>query len=110
MFSNAEVISIQAWELGPNDAHGNPTEDFGLPFDVIGAYDPGGSVETFGPGRDAVITSPRVFLPYGTPVTSRDRLTVRGLLFTAQGDPADWHNPHSGSNPGVIVALERVTG
>jgi hypothetical protein len=111
MFPFGESVIFEAAVLGSEDAHGNLISTFGAPVTVEGcAFDPGGSVESVEPGRNAVVSTPRVFAPTGTVVGSRDRVSVRGLVFLVDGDPAVWRNPYTGSNPGIVVNLERVGG
>jgi hypothetical protein len=129
MFPYGEAVTFEALADGAVDAHGNPVDSYGPPLVVQGcAFDPGGSVEQYTPGRDAVISSPRVFIPAGVsvfeetdlfvlgddgtriPVSPRDRVTVRGITYEVQGDPADWVNPFTGWAPGGVVNLERVAG
>lgn len=106
---------VTVWRLpfvaGATDAYGNPTDAWGTEQPIPGcAFDPGGSQEPFQAGRDAVVSSPRVFLPSGTVVTAQDRFTINGLTFTVQGDPAAWRNPFTGTDFPVEVVLERVSG
>jgi hypothetical protein len=113
LFPHGESVTFEALSVGAEDAHGNPVDSYGSPVIVAGcAFDPGGTVESFEPGRDVVITSPRVFIPSEStvPVSSRDRVTVRGVLYEVDGDPAVWVNPFTGWNPGRAVPLERAAG
>lgn len=111
MFPFGEPVKIQARVVGSEDSHGNPIETFAPEVIVDGcAFDPGGSVEASEPGREAVVSSPRVFVPAGTLVTARSLLTVRGLLYRVDGDPAEWKNPFTGWEPGIVATLERASG
>jgi hypothetical protein len=111
MFPFGESVTFEASVSGSDDVHGNPVETWAAAVVVEGcAFDPGGSVESVEPGRNAVVSNPRVFAPFGTVVGARDRVTVRGLVFVVDGDPAQWRNPYTGSTPGVVVNLERVGG
>jgi hypothetical protein len=111
-FPFGEAVTFEALSVSSVDAHGNPVESYGTPVTVSGcAFDPGGTVESFEPGRDVVTTSPRVFVPSGAgSVSSRDRVTVRGKLYAVQGDPAVFTNPFTGWTPATVVNLERVAG
>ena len=117
-----------AFVEGATDAHGNPVESWGALVDVPGcAFDPGGTVESYTPGRDLVVSTPRVFIPGGVSVfeetdffifdgdtrvqvSPRDRVIVRGVTYEVRGDPANWVNPFTGWAPGGSVNLERVAG
>ena len=113
LFPFGESVSFEALTVGVEDDHGNPVELYGAPVVVDGCgFDPGGTVESFGPGRDVVVTSPRVFIPseVSVVVAARDRVTVRGLVYQVQGDPAVPVNPFTGWAPGTVLNLERVAG
>ena len=111
-FPTGETVSFEVLSVGAVDAHGNPVESYATPVSVDGwAFDAGGTVEQFGPGRDAVISSPRLlrgsddFVP-----SSRDRCTVRGVVFEVDGDPGVWRSPFTSWIPGISVPLRRVSG
>jgi len=111
MFPFGETVTVQALVVGAEDVHGNPAETFAPSVDVDDcAFDPGGSVETLSPGREVVVSRPRVFLPAGTLITARSKVTVRGLEYRVDGDPADWKNPFTGWEPGIVAVLERAGG
>lgn len=74
------------------------------------AFNPGGSTEPTQEGRNAVITRPEVYAPADADVLAGDRLVVRGLTYDVEGDPADWRSPFTGWQPGLVIALERVSG
>jgi hypothetical protein len=113
VFPFGEPVVFQARVVGVEDSHGNPIESFAAPVTVEGcAFDPGGSIETMEPGREAVVSRPRVFVPPGNlaGVTARSLATVRGLLYRVDGDPADFRSPFTGWEPGIVVNLERAGG
>lgn len=60
--------------------------------------------------RDQVITGINVLFPYGADVAAIDRVTVYGLDYEVDGDPARYHNPFTGTKAGILVTLKRVTG
>lgn len=112
MFPFGETVQFMAYQLGAEDAHGNPVESWADPVSSGGwGFDPGGSVESSMPGRDMVVTSPRLFRQSRDFVPgSRDRVTVRGREYQVDGDPADWRSPLTGWEPGIVVTLEVVSG
>ena len=111
MFPFGEPVVFEAAVSGTEDVHGNPVDSWGQPVTVDGcAFDPGGSTESIEPGRAPVVTSPRIYAPPGTVVGRRDRATVRGVTYLVDGDPALWRNPYTGSEPGIVVELERAHG
>lgn len=59
-----------------------------------------GSAET---ATDAV----EVILPPGTPISNRDRLEVRGLLYDVDGTPTEVTDPQTTARPGVKVIGKR---
>lgn len=76
---------------------------------VLGAFDPGGSVETI-QGEDLVVSQPTIYLPAGTQIGSVDAVQVAGQVFEVDGSPNAPLNPFSGWEPGVVVRLRGVTG
>lgn len=112
MFAFGETVVFEAFNPGAKDSHGNSIEAYraGVPVDGW-AFNPGGSVETYEPGRDKVVSAPQLlrqetdFIP-GT----RDRCTVRGRQYLVDGEPAVWKNPFTGWQPGLVVTLEAVDG
>lgn len=112
MFPFGETVVFEAFVADDEDPHGNLVESFevGVPVDGWG-FNPGGSVETYGPGRNQVVTSPQLFRRSSEFVPGRrDRCTVRGRLYQVNGDPAVWRSPLTGWEPGVVVNLEVVDG
>lgn len=121
LFPFGETVYLLAY-LGDSaeDDHGNPLDSW---VDAPGvaipdcAYAPGfgksgrgGTSEPVEDNRNVVFTTPQLFCPPGTHITTKDRVVVRGLVFEVLGDPADWRHPMTGWGPGVVVDLERVTG
>lgn len=51
--------------------------------------------------------SVEVILPPGTPISSRDRLQVRGLLYDVNGTPTEVTDPQTVARPGVRVIGKR---
>lgn len=70
---------------------------------------PTGSVERQ-QGQDVVTTGLTALLPAGTVVAATDKVTVAGLDYEVDGDPARFTDPFSNFDPGVEVRLKRVTG
>jgi hypothetical protein len=42
--------------------------------------------------------------------SDRIRLTADGPLYTPEGVPARWDNPHTGSQPGCVIHIRRTIG
>ena len=75
-----------------------------------GVFAPEGFTELI-QGQDTVIANPTFYLSDGAPVPlPTDRLIVRGDTFEIDGQPQEFANPFTGSRPGAVLRLERVTG
>lgn len=61
-------------------------------------------------GRDTVISGYSIFLPAGTDVQAVDYVEVNGGTFEVSGLPGIYLNPFTGTNPGVLVNVTKVTG
>lgn len=48
-----------------------------------------------------------VYCPAGTTVEAEAQMTVRGVRYEVDGEPADWTNPYSGEAKGVVVKVGR---
>lgn len=101
-------VTVVTRTASGRDADGNTTWTE-TSVTVTGAFAPGGSSELI-QGQDTVITQPTVYLPSGTAVQPTDRVTVAGLTYEVDGSPNEWINPFTGSDFGVEVKLQRVTG
>lgn len=107
----AETVSRAAYQAGATDAYGNPTDAWGTPSSVtIIAFNPGTTAEPFLPGHDRVITRPAIYAAEGTSWSSRDRVTVRGVLYEVDGVPLDYRNPYDPSYDGIQINLKAVDG
>jgi hypothetical protein len=73
-------------------------------------FNPGQSSEPVQDARTAVIARPEVYAPAGSDVHAGDRLTVRGVTFEVDGNPADWRSPFTGWSPGLVIPLKNVEG
>jgi hypothetical protein len=68
------------------------------------------SIEHTG-AADMVTTNAQAYLPPGTTVTSVDRIRrENGDLYEVSGEPSLYRNPFTGTSPGPIVEVKRVTG
>lgn len=113
MFAFGETVIFESFILeGSEDAHGNPVDSFspGVPIPGWG-FDPGGSVESYAPGRDSVVTTPTLYRRESDFIPGRkDRCTVRGVAYQVEGNTAVWRSPLTGWAPGIVVKLEAVDG
>lgn len=60
--------------------------------------------------QDTVIIGLQVLMPSGTDITPTDQMLVRGQIYDVEGEPASHRSPFTGTSPGVLVSLKRVTG
>lgn len=106
----SEYVTRHPLVRGATDSQGNEIESFGPDEPGIGifGFDPGGS-SVQEPGREAYISSPTIYMPFGSPFRHQDECTVRGKRYTVEGDPADWvHNTYGPI--GDAVKLRRADG
>jgi hypothetical protein len=108
-FRFPESASIVTRTVTGQDSDGN---DVYTPVETAtsGAFAPAGSTELI-QGRNLVIEDDTFYLSDGAPVPrATDQLRVRGVLYAIKGSPEKYHNPHTGTEPGAELRLERVTG
>lgn len=110
LFQVTESVEHEALIEGAVDAHGN-TESVYTPAVTVGVYgfDPGSSSEPREPGHERVISEPTLYLPPGVTFDSRDRVTVRGVLYEVEGDTREWRHELLGPR-GNVVTLREVKG
>lgn len=79
--------------------------------DVTGvAVEPRPSGEPLQDARNQVTSGFTLYFPPGTTVTPQNRVIVRGSTYDVLGEPAEWTNPFTGWNPGIVVQVERSEG
>lgn len=85
-----------------------PVEDWTTPteraVDTLVPAEPRPSQEPTQEARNAVISGWTLYLPAGDPISSRNRVRVRGKEYPVQGEPADW------MGAGVVVQAFRTDG
>ena len=102
-----------AWEAySPTvDVDGAEVDGWAAPVDVMAyAFNPGTSEtlrEVDPIHRD--VTQPTLYLPLGTVVAARGRVTVDGVRFLVDGSPRAWSHPSTNVS-GVVASLRRVDG
>ena len=113
MFPYGETVTVLAAQL-VEDEYGNTVESWDTPTTV--ATVPGVGVEprpvseTFNDDRNAVTSGYTLYLPAGVAVTAQHRVEVRGEVWPVLGDPAEWRNPFTGWQPGMVVQVGRTDG
>ena len=107
----SEYVLLEVFDAGATDAHGNPAESWVEPVPLgIYAFNPGTTSEPNGDGSDRLITEPSVYVPEGSPVGPRDRVTVRGVVYEVDGVLLDYRNPYDSSMDGCQANLREVRG
>lgn len=71
---------------------------------TIAPAEPRPSSEPVENARNAVVSGWTLYLPAGDPITSQNRVRVRGQVYPVQGEPADW------LGAGVVVQAYRTEG
>lgn len=107
-----EPVTRRREQQTGEDRYGDPiyeTVDTVLPERA--GFDPGGTREPVGVGREQVVTEPKLyFLKQHPDLTTEDQVIVRGLVFDIEGIPADWRSPFGSSVGGTVVELKVVDG
>jgi len=109
-FPYGETVTIRtpAVEADPYSSEpGTPAED----IDVDGvAVEPRPSSEPVQDARNSVVSGFTLYFPAGTPVSAAQQVIVRGDVYDVLGQPAEWRNPFTGWDPGVVVQVGRTEG
>jgi hypothetical protein len=96
------------------DEYGNEVEDWSSPVEVATiqgvGVEPRPVGETFTEDRNAVTSGFTLYLPAGSTVSPTQRIRVRGSEWAVLGAPAEWRNPFTGWEPGVVVQVGRTDG
>lgn len=105
----AEYVLHLVFDPGPPDPMGEPAEAWRVGDSIgIWVFVPGGSA-VVEPGREAVVTTPTIYLPVGSPFGPHDMCIVRGKPYVVEGEPAKWDRP--GDAPrGDVIQLWRADG
>lgn len=112
MFPFGETVQI----LSPattTDAYNNTVEDWTTPTETpvedVGV-EPRPSTEDNRDARNAVTSGFTLYMPAGSVVTAKNRIRVRGDDYAVDGEPAEWRNPFTGWEPGLVVQTKRMEG
>lgn len=108
-FPYGETVVLHTRSVTGQDALGNDTLT-AVDVTVTGCgFDPGGSTENV-QGQDLVTSQPTLYVPAETGVGVVDAVTVRGVRYEVDGQPASYTNPFTGWTPPLVVRLVGVTG
>lgn len=108
---SGETVIVHPLIDGAEDAHGNPTTEWGpdIRRDHCAIEPRVHEVETE-LGRSAVVYGFTVYDTFDSPVTDRDEMTVRGVRYMVDGEIARWVNPYTGKPKGAVITVKRVDG
>jgi hypothetical protein len=85
---------VQSWEWSPEERE----------VRTIAPAEPRPSQEPAQDARNAVTSGWTLYLPAGDPISSDNRVRVRGIDYPVQGQPADW------LGAGVVVQAFKTEG
>lgn len=113
MFAAGETVTV--WSPGSSvDPYSQePVEDWENPvpnYVSHVAVEPRPSTEPSQEARNAVVSGFTLYMPTGTAITARSKVTVRGARYDVLGDPAAWASPFTGWEPGIVVQVGRTEG
>lgn len=74
------------------------------------AVEPRPSQEPVQDARNAVTSGYTLYVPAGAQIAPRDRVRVRGEVYSILGEPAEWISPFTGWTPGIVVQVGRTDG
>lgn len=105
------VTRVRAGASTGTDAFGQPIPGADVELDIDGAlFAPGGTSEPIEAGRAAVTSEPALYFRDARPdIVRTDHMRVRGVLYSVEGDPSDWHWGDS-TGGGLVVELTRTEG
>lgn len=105
-----EVVTvIRAGQSVVEDRYGEPLPGADVERDEPRAwFAPTSTAEAVTSGEDRVITAAAVYWRRSVDVTAADRVRVRGVVYTVEGDPAVW--VRGGRVVGTVAQLRHVEG
>lgn len=108
-FPYGETVTVVSRVVSDQDEYGNDiftttTTD----YSNVPVWQTGSSEST--QGADMVTSDLTIVLPVGADVSAIDKVQVSGADFEVAGSPWTPNSVWTGTQPGVIVQLKRVTG
>ncbi|MDR2381559.1 MAG: hypothetical protein LBE08_10395 [Bifidobacteriaceae bacterium] len=103
---------LERFTPGLVDSHGNPTDGWGAPTDVLvyGWGPPAADQTPFEAGRSEIDRDLDLYAPPNVHCGPRDRWTIDGVVYTQIGWAEDFGHGPFGFVPGARVNLRRVEG
>ncbi len=103
-----ETIVVLSAGTSTDPYSGEQSEDWSTPtereVDTLVPAEPRPSQEPVQDARNALVSGWTLYLPSGDPITSANRVIVRGEEYPVQGQPADW------MGAGVVVQAFKTEG
>lgn len=110
-FPFGTTITVLRDSPGGLDDYNNPVTSTTTSTDIVGcAVAPSGSTEPAALGRNGLVVDLTVFVPAGSDILFTDRIKIAGVVYSIDGDPADWSNPFTGTVFPTELALQRAVG
>lgn len=113
MFPYGETVQVLTAGTSTDPYSNENAADWTSPssVDVTGvAVEPRPSGEPLQDARNQVTSGFTLYMPPGTTITPQNRVSVRGVTYDVLGEPAEWTNPFTGWEPGIVVQVERSEG
>lgn len=109
-FPHGETVTLRTPAVAADPYSGAPaTAEVNVTIAGV-AVEPRPSSEPVQDARNAVTSGFTLYLPAGTVVTASQQFVVRGGVYDVLGDAAEWVNPFTGWEPGVVVQVGRTEG
>ena len=106
--NNGETVVVLTAGTTPDPYTEEPAEDWSTATErevvTTAPLEPRPSEESDLPTRNLLTNGWTLYLPEGDPISSRNRVRVRGAVYPVQGTPADW------GPDGVVVQAYGTTG
>jgi hypothetical protein len=112
-FPYGETVQVLTAGTTTDPYSGQSASDWTSPtsVDVPGvAVEPRPSGEPLQDARNQVVSGFTLYMPAGAIITAANRVVVRGATYNVLGEPAVWHSPFTGWEPGIVVQVERSEG
>lgn len=113
MFPHGETVTVLTAGVEEDPYSGEATPSWESPGEtyVSGVgVEPRPSSEPTQEARNAVVSGFTLYFPPGTAVSPANRVVVRGKTYSVMGESAEWRNPFTGWDAGVVVQVEQVEG
>lgn len=115
LFPHGETVEVITAGQVVDPYSGEPTAESWEPDDVTEVVvsgvgvEPRPSSEPVEDARNSTTSGFTLYLPE-MPLTSKQRIRVRGVVYNVLGEPSRWVNPFTGWAPGLVVQVDRTEG